>query len=158
GKAATLNAAFAELAGDIVLLSDANTFTDATAARNIVRWFADPRVGVVCGRLVLTDPATGGNADSLYWRYETFLKECEGRLGALPGATGGIYAFRRGLYAPIPDDTIVDDFVIPLAAKLRTGCAIVYDRDAVAREETAPDVRAEFRRRSRIGAGGFQSI
>src|SRR5262249_10828997 len=76
GKAATLNAAFAELAGDIVLLSDANTFTDATAARNIVRWFADPRVGVVCGRLVLTDPATGGNADSLYWRYETFLKEC----------------------------------------------------------------------------------
>jgi cellulose synthase/poly-beta-1,6-N-acetylglucosamine synthase-like glycosyltransferase len=158
GKAATLNAAFSELKGEIVLLSDANTFTDTTAARKIVRWFADPQVGVVCGRLVLTDPETGGNADSLYWKYETFLKRCEGRLGALLGSNGAIYAIRKELYSPIPNDTIVDDFVIPLQAKLRTGCAIVYDCEAVAREETAKDVRAEFHRRSRIGAGGFQSI
>jgi cellulose synthase/poly-beta-1,6-N-acetylglucosamine synthase-like glycosyltransferase len=158
GKAATLNAAVAELRGEIILLSDANTYTDANAARNLVRWFTNPKVGVVCGRLVLTDPETGGNADSLYWKYETFLKRCEGRLGALLGSNGAIYAIRRALYFPIPGDTIVDDFVIPLQAKLRTGCAIVYDCDAVAREETAPDVRSEFRRRSRIGAGGFQSI
>jgi cellulose synthase/poly-beta-1,6-N-acetylglucosamine synthase-like glycosyltransferase len=158
GKAATLNAAMAELHGEIVLLSDANTYTDATAARKIVRWFKNADVGVVCGRLVLTDPVTGGNADSLYWKYETFLKRCEGRLGALLGSNGAIYAIRRMLYLPIPEDTIVDDFVIPLRAKLRTGCAIVYDCEAIAREETAPDVRAEFHRRSRIGAGGFQSI
>jgi cellulose synthase/poly-beta-1,6-N-acetylglucosamine synthase-like glycosyltransferase len=158
GKAATLNAAMAELKGEIVLLSDANTYTEARAARKIVRWFKDSDVGVVCGRLVLTDPATGGNVDSLYWRYETFLKRCESRLGALLGSNGAIYALRRALFLPIPNDTIVDDFVIPLQAKLRTGCAIVYDCEAVAREETAPDVRAEFNRRSRIGAGGFQSI
>jgi cellulose synthase/poly-beta-1,6-N-acetylglucosamine synthase-like glycosyltransferase len=158
GKAATLNAAMAELHGEIVLLSDANTYTDATAARKIVRWFKNADVGVVCGRLVLTDQVTGANADSLYWKYETFLKRCEGRLGALLGSNGAIYAMRRKLYLPIPDDTIVDDFVIPLRAKLRTGCAIVYDCEAIAREETAPDVRAEFQRRSRIGAGGFQSI
>src|SRR5262249_30950742 len=113
---------------------------------------------VVCGRLVLTDPATGCNVDSYYWRYETFLKRCEGRLGALLGANGAIYAIRRELYTPIPGNTIVDDFVIPLRAKLRTGCRIVYDGDAVAREETPPNVGAEFHRRSRIGAGGFQSI
>ena len=158
GKAATLNAAIPTLKGDIVLLSDANTYTDAPAARKIVRWFNDPKVGVVCGRLVLTDPATGGNADSLYWKYETFLKRCENRLGALLGSNGAIYAIRRSLFEPIPVNTILDDFVIPLQAKLRTGCALVYDGEAVAREETAPNVRAEFQRRSRIGAGGFQSI
>jgi cellulose synthase/poly-beta-1,6-N-acetylglucosamine synthase-like glycosyltransferase len=115
-------------------------------------------VGVVCGRLVLTDPATGRNVDSLYWKYETFLKKCESRLGALLGSNGGIYAVRRSVVEPIPNNTIVDDFVLPLRAKLRTGCDIVYDRDAVACEETPEKLRSEFRRRSRIGAGGFQSI
>jgi hypothetical protein len=41
---------------------------------------------------------------------------------------------------------------------LQWGCAIVYDAAAVAHEETAPGIRAEFRRRCRIGAGGFQSL
>ena len=57
----------------------------------------DPTVGVVVGRLVLVDPATGRNADGLYWKYETFLKRCEARLGALLGANGAIYAIRRDL-------------------------------------------------------------
>jgi cellulose synthase/poly-beta-1,6-N-acetylglucosamine synthase-like glycosyltransferase len=158
GKSSVLNAAFPELKGEIVLMSDANTQNDRMAARNIVRWFHDPKVGVVCGRLVLTDPETGRNVDSLYWKYETFLKKCEGRLRALLGANGGIYAIRRSLFLPIPIDTIVDDFVIPLRARLRTACDILYDWEAIAREESAPSVGAEFHRRSRIGAGGFQSI
>jgi cellulose synthase/poly-beta-1,6-N-acetylglucosamine synthase-like glycosyltransferase len=158
GKATVLNAAFRTLRGDIVLLSDANTFTDAAAVRHIVRWFVDARVGIVCGRLILTDPATGRNVDSLYWRYENFLKGCEGRLGALLGANGAIYAIRRSSFAGIRNDTIVDDFMIPLVTRLRSGCAIVYDHTAIAFEETPHDIGTEFNRRSRIGAGGFQSI
>lgn len=158
GKSATLNAAFPTLRGDVVVLSDANTHIDRAAVRHLVRWFRTPKVGVVCGRLVLVDPATGRNADGMYWKYETFLKKCEGHLGGLLGANGGIYAIRRALHAPIPEDTIVDDFVLPLEAKLRSGCAIVYDGEAVAHEETPAQLGAEFRRRSRIGAGGFQSI
>lgn len=158
GKSSVLNDSIPQLTGQVVILSDANTFTEPGAARRLARWFRDPRVGAVCGRLVLTDPVTGSNADSLYWKYETFLKKCESRLGALLGANGGIYAVRRSCFSPIPPDTIVDDFVLPLQAKLRTGCRIEYDPDAVAHEETPPDVRAEFRRRARIGAGGFQSV
>ncbi len=158
GKATVLNAAFRHVRGDIVLLSDANTFTDRSALRHIVRWFENPRVGIVCGHLVLTDPATGRNVDGLYWRYETFLKTCEGRLGALLGANGAIYAIRRSSFAGIWNDTIVDDFVIPLVTRLRSGCEIVYDDHAIAYEETPHDFSTEFSRRSRIGAGGFQSI
>ena len=158
GKASVLNSAMAEIETEIVLLSDANTDIAPDAARNLVRWFSDPNVGVVCGRLVLIDAETGRNADGLYWRYETFLKKAEARLGALLGSNGAIYAIRRDQYVPIPANTIVDDFVIPLLAKLKSGCRIVYDCDAVATEETAPDVKAEFRRRARIGAGGFQAI
>jgi cellulose synthase/poly-beta-1,6-N-acetylglucosamine synthase-like glycosyltransferase len=144
--------------GDVVVLSDANTYMDRGAARRLAQWFAEPAIGVVCGRLSLVDASKSKNADSLYWKYETFLKKCESRLGALLGANGAIYALRRELFHPIPDHTIVDDFVIPLQARLRTGCGIVYDSKAVAREQTPPSIAAEFGRRARIGAGGFQSI
>ncbi len=80
GKAAVLNSSVPELQGEIILFSDANSDVDRAAVRRLVRWFRDPRVGAVCGRLVLTDPRTGKNVDSLYWRYETFLKQCEGRI------------------------------------------------------------------------------
>jgi cellulose synthase/poly-beta-1,6-N-acetylglucosamine synthase-like glycosyltransferase len=94
----------------------------------------------------------------MYWRYENFLKECEARLGALLGANGAVYAIRRDAYVPIPGDTIIDDFVIPLLMKLRTKGTLVYDAEAIAREETPPRIRDEFRRRARIGAGGFQCL
>ena len=42
--------------------------------------------------LVLVDPAFGRNVDGMYWRYETFLKMCESRLGALLGSNGAVHA------------------------------------------------------------------
>jgi cellulose synthase/poly-beta-1,6-N-acetylglucosamine synthase-like glycosyltransferase len=158
GKAAVLNAAVPRLRGDVVVLSDANTHMESDAVWRLAPWFADPTVGVVCGKLILTDSETGRNADGLYWKYETFLKACEGRLGALVGCNGAIYAIRKDLFPGDRGGAIIDDFVIPLEARRRSGCRIVFDPEALAREETAPDLRAEFRRRARIGAGGFQSM
>jgi cellulose synthase/poly-beta-1,6-N-acetylglucosamine synthase-like glycosyltransferase len=158
GKANVLNALVPTLPGEIVVLSDANTFFAPSAIRNLVRWFVQRDVIAVCGKLHLVDPATGRNVDSLYWRYENFVKQQEARLGALLGANGAVYALRKSQYVPIPADTIIDDFVIPLAMKLKYGGSIVYDAEAVATEETPPNVGDEFRRRARIGAGGFQSL
>lgn len=158
GKSAVLDAVIPRLTGSIAVLSDANTMMEPSAVRRLVRWFQNPQVGVVCGKLVLTDPVTGTNVDSLYWRFETLLKRSEGRLGALLGANGGIYALRRSVFQGISHDTIVDDFVIPLLARVRTGCGIIYDEAAIAYEETPPEIAVEFRRRARIGAGGFQSL
>jgi cellulose synthase/poly-beta-1,6-N-acetylglucosamine synthase-like glycosyltransferase len=76
----------------------------------------------------------------------------------LLGSNGAIYAIRKDLFPAILSGTLIDDFVIPLEAKRRSGCRIVYDTRAIACEETAPTILAEFRRRVRIGAGGFQSI
>ena len=158
GKASVLNRSVPTLTGDIVLLSDANTTIEPDAARNLVRWFARPEVSCVCGRLVIVDPTSGKNADGLYWKYETLIKRSEARLGALLGANGAIYAIRRDAYVSIPDGTIIDDFAIPLLSIMRRGGSLVYDPSAVAIEESAPDVSDEFRRRCRIGAGGYQCL
>ena len=158
GKAAVLNDVIPTLPSEVVLLSDANTVIDPAAAKKLVRWFARPDITSVCGKLVLTDPLTGNNADGLYWKYETFLKRSEARLDALLGANGAIYAIRKDRYVPLPPGTIIDDFVIPLLSRLQYGGSSIYEPEAVAREESAQDINAEFRRRCRIGAGGFQSL
>jgi cellulose synthase/poly-beta-1,6-N-acetylglucosamine synthase-like glycosyltransferase len=159
GKTAVLNDVLTnQVDSEIVILSDANTVNCEHSVRRLAEWFTDSSIGVVCGKLILTDPAGGRNADGLYWKYETFLKLCESRLGALLGSNGGIYAIRRSAFTPLPDNTLVDDFVLPLLARQRTGCQIVYDRDAVATEETPATMACEYHRRARIGAGGFQSI
>jgi cellulose synthase/poly-beta-1,6-N-acetylglucosamine synthase-like glycosyltransferase len=158
GKATALNTVIPTLESELVVLSDANTSFDRHAVRNLTRWFARSGIVAVCGQLVLRDPATGRNVDSVYWRYENFLKNCEAAVGALLGANGAVYAIRRHEYIPIAADSIIDDFLIPLQLKLQTGGRLIYDADAVAVEETPPEIADEFRRRVRIGAGGFQSL
>jgi cellulose synthase/poly-beta-1,6-N-acetylglucosamine synthase-like glycosyltransferase len=158
GKSAVLNSVIPRLRGTIVVLSDANTLTEADSVRKLVRWFSDPRVGVVCGKLQLIDRATGNNVDGIYWRVETTLKRLESYLGAVIGVNGANYAIRRSMFTKIPGDTIVDDLVLPLAICLRRGCTTIFDADALAVEETGLDMHVEFERRARIGAGGFQAI
>ncbi len=157
GKPATLDRAVLQTDGDILVFSDANTLLDADAIEMLVRHFADERIGAVCGELILESPGGSGREEERYWRYEQRLKATESAAGTALGANGGIYAIRRGLFEPLPDNLLIDDFVIPMRA-VEKGFRVAYDRQAVAREETAPDAAAEFRRRVRIGAGGFQAI
>lgn len=158
GKTAMLNRVIPTLPSEVIVLSDGNAFTEPDSVRKLARWFVDASVGVVCGRLKLVDHVTGHNVDGLYWRIETAMKEREAQLGAIIGANGAIYALRRSVFVPIPSDTIVDDLVVPLRARMVTGCRLLFDREAVAIEETAPHVEVEFKRRVRIGTGGFQAI
>ncbi|MDA1015714.1 MAG: glycosyltransferase family 2 protein [Planctomycetota bacterium] len=157
GKASVLNDVIPQARGEVLILSDANTDMEPSAMRKLVQHFSDSTVGGVCGRLILKDSTTGSNVDGAYWRYENFLKECEGRFGTLLGMNGAIYAIRKPLYQPIPANTIIDDFLIGMRIHLR-GQRLIYEESAVAHEETAPSISGEFHRRARIGAGGFQSL
>jgi len=157
GKPSVLNDCVPVAKGTIVAFSDANTFWEPNALKKLVRHFRRKKVGGVCGQLLLTDPETGENVDGLYWRYENFLKRCEGKLGALLGVNGAIYAIRSELWEPIPSNSIVDDFLIGMRIHLAKR-QLVFDESAVANEESAPTMGAEFGRRARIGAGGFQSL
>jgi cellulose synthase/poly-beta-1,6-N-acetylglucosamine synthase-like glycosyltransferase len=157
GKAAVLNRCVPAAKGEIVVLTDANTMIDVRALKRLVRHFADPSVGAVCGRLKLYNRVRKDYEESAYWKYETLLKLYEDRHGVLLGANGGLYAIRRSLFSPLPPDTIVDDFVIPLRI-LEAGFRVRYEPEAVATEETTEDCSREFARRARIGAGNFQSL
>lgn len=157
GKIGVLQKLVAEARGQILVFSDTNTFLEPRALRMLVRPFADPRVGAVCGELRLQAPDGTLQSEGAYWRYETILKTLESRFGCVLGANGGNYAVRRALFPRIPPNTIIEDFVIPL--KIRAaGYRTPFESEAVALEQNPVDPGAEFRRRVRIGAGNAQSI
>ena len=162
GKAATLKALVAAVAAepdppDVLVFSDANTLFEPEAMERLLAPFADPRVGGVCGRLILTDPAGRAQAETGYWAWENRLKERESRLDSCLGANGAIYAVRRELFwRALPDNAIVDDFVIGMKVRA-AGWRMLYEPAAVAREP-APAPDSEWARRVRIGMGDWQAL
>ena len=159
GKASVLNDLVRASSADVLVFTDANTVFEAGALDALRRRFDDPSVGAVCGRLEF-ETAAGARAtpESAYWNSETRSKEAEGKMGVCLGANGAIYAARRELVRPLPDDTTsMDDFLIP-ARVARAGRRVVFAGDAVAREDAARDVAAEAARRFRIGIGAGQVL
>jgi cellulose synthase/poly-beta-1,6-N-acetylglucosamine synthase-like glycosyltransferase len=156
GKVSVLNDLMANVNTEITVLTDANTVFAADTIRQLVRHFADPDVGVVCGELQLVDADSGNNRDGVYWKYERLLKFHESRLNALLGANGANYAIRQSLYQPLPVNTIVDDYQIAMAIAQR-GYLLKYDPEAIATEASAPTIDDEMGRRIRIGLGNYQA-
>jgi len=159
GKSGVLNKAMACIKSEIVVFSDANTEYIREALINLVKHFSDEKVGCVCGRLIYRNPGeiVSGKGESLYWRYETVLKKMESRLGYVAGANGAIYAIRRELFEPLPAGTINDDFTISMRI-VQKGFRSVYDENAIAYEDVAPNMESEFRRHVRDAVGHYIAV
>ena len=149
GKTAGLNAGVSRAAGEIIVFSDANALYHGQALRRLVAPFGDERVGAVIGESSYVEPdSSSGESESLYWRYETWIKRMESRRGSVVGGDGAIYAVRRELYQPMPPDAL-SDFVNPLQV-VRAGYRCVYEPRAVSYEAAAADFGREYRRKVRI--------
>lgn len=158
GKPTVLNDLVPKLRGEIVVLTDARQRFEASALRMLVEPFADPHVGAVSGELILTGDGGGtrlGEGVGLYWRYEKFIRANESRADSTIGATGAIYAIRRDLFEPIPEDTILDDVLIPVRIA-RRGYRVLFEPRALAYDRVAAKAGEEFARKVRTIAGNFQ--
>src|SRR2546428_2206993 len=159
GKASVLNDLVERASGDVVVLTDANTFFYPDAVRALVTaLWRHPTACAVVGRLDLHSPAATGNLDGRYWRYETWIKTLESHFGTVLGANGAIYAFHRARYRPLPGGAIVDDFLIPMLMRLDGGGEVFFVPAARAHETSPARLRHELHRRTRIGAGDFQAL
>jgi len=157
GKMHVLNDAVKQLRGEIVAFSDASSMPAADSIRALVRHFGDAKVGAASGvyRLLHKDQARMGSQEDFYWKYETFLKVQEAKLGTFTGAHGSLYAIRRELY-PFPSaETINDDFTIPMRI-LERGYRVAYEPAAVAYEDAHH--MEGFSRRVRITAGNIEQL
>lgn len=155
GKSAALNRGVQAAAGEIVVCTDANGSLTPGSVRAVVAAFDAVDVAVVSGRKLPIGDGAHGNGESAYWRFESALKACEGRLGTVVGADGGIFAVRRSLFRDIPPGIFADDFWIPIDA-LSRGYRVRQANDACAFERTSKSKWDDFERRQRIAAGIWQ--
>jgi len=159
GKANVLNDLVRRATGDYVVFTDANTLFDRQAVKELIRGFrSHPSACAVVGWMECRTPEGTANLEGVYWRYETALKRLESRFGTVLGANGPIYAIERAKFRPLPPDTIVDDFLLPMLMRLDGGGSAVFRPSAKAWETVAATVRDEFRRRVRIGAGDIHAL
>ena len=159
GKSAALKHGIKEVSTEIVMMTDANTMLNPEAIREIVRLMQDPKVGCVSGEkkvMAKSDSDEAAQGEGLYWKYESTLKRLDSELYSAMGAAGELCVIRRQLMTDIPDDTLLDDFVISMEI-VRMGYKIAYTSKAFAMEYGSADLHEESKRKRRIAAGGLQS-
>lgn len=160
GKTAALNHGLREVKDELVVMTDANTMLNPEAIQEIVRCFMNPQVACVAGEKRVAarhGDQAAAESEGLYWKYESTLKRLDGELYSAMGAAGELCAIRRSLYEPMPENALLDDFVMSLRM-VDKGYKIAYTSDAYAMEYGSADLAEESKRKRRIAAGGLQSI
>jgi cellulose synthase/poly-beta-1,6-N-acetylglucosamine synthase-like glycosyltransferase len=160
GKIAAVHRVMPLIKTPIVVFTDANTLLNHEAIRRIVRHYRDPKVGAVAGekRVHMSESdAAHAAGEGIYWKYESLLKHLDSELYSVVGAAGELFSIRRELYQPVPEDTVIEDFVMTLTIA-RGGHRVVYEPEAYAVEGPSASVPEELKRKIRIAAGGLQAI
>jgi cellulose synthase/poly-beta-1,6-N-acetylglucosamine synthase-like glycosyltransferase len=158
GKMAAINRAMDQVIGDVVLFSDANNLYEPNAVREIVKPFADPQVGAVSGaKIIIQGDGALGESEGLYWKYESFIKQQETRLGSCVGVAGEVLAVRHGLFEAPPNYIINDDFYVAMRV-IQRDYRVVYTPQARSYERVSPSAQDEMDRRARIVAGRYQAL
>jgi cellulose synthase/poly-beta-1,6-N-acetylglucosamine synthase-like glycosyltransferase len=149
GKQEMLNRLVPGARGQIVAITDTSALLAKDAIEQLVRPFADPRVGCAIGRrvCVLQQRSVASLAESFYWRYESWIKESESRWHSCLAATGQLYAVRRSVFPHV--ERVGEDFYIPMKVLASTGKRSVYVPAAVAAIPAAASLSIEFERKTR---------
>jgi cellulose synthase/poly-beta-1,6-N-acetylglucosamine synthase-like glycosyltransferase len=155
GKTVVQNRLLLEAQGDVVLCTDADSLLTPESLRLMLEQMRDPKVAVVNPKYARAN-RDGSAAESFYDRWETKVKELEGRLGAMVGCNAYANMIRREFASPVPDDTNLDDFVLGIRP-FRSGYDVVTEPGALVVTQTEVE-KLEFRRKARISRGNLQVL
>lgn len=159
GKTVAQNEGAKIAGGDILVFSDATTMYKEDALNKIMPHFNDERIGCVGGRLIFVDSAAADNAitqKNIYERLEEFIRTRETNFRTTFGIDGCLYAVRKDLYRPLDGD-LTSDFVMPLML-LKDGYRIVFEKSAIAYEESPIEYRYELKRKIRTVRVGITGL
>ncbi len=158
GKAECLNLAAKAAKSEILIFTDARQNFAPDAIAELAIPFFDPDVVGVSGELLIA-PSKPGSLRGLssYWKMERRLRNFEAQFWSTIGSTGAIHAIRASHFTPLPDDTILDDVVIPMQAT-KQGGRIIFSRTAKAFDPQPLNSKREKIRKIRTLGGNFQML
>ncbi len=158
GKPNALNVGLKAATGEVVCFVDANVAPERTSLRRLVEALREPGVGAASATVSLRNHGTELEAgEGWYYRWEHQIQRFESASGSAIGVDGAMYAARRDLVRPLPEDTLLDDFA-QSAVILRAGRRIVFPAGAHASETGTRTLREEWRRKRRLAAGSYQAL
>ena len=152
GKPAAINKTLKLAKGSVIVITDADMIIKKGALKHLLKHFKDKKVGVVCGRPVLTN-----KRDNMlgFWGYLLYDVAHKRRLAGAEHVTMNLCAFRKGLVKGFPKEALVDDYVIGVE-NARKGCKFVYEPKAVVNVTFPTNISDFLKQRVRTFAGYMQ--
>ncbi|MFF7650209.1 bifunctional polysaccharide deacetylase/glycosyltransferase family 2 protein [Streptomyces sp. NPDC007983] len=162
GKPAALNNGIANARHELIVMMDGDTVFEPTTVRELVRPFADSRVGAVAGN------AKVGNRNRLIgaWQHIEYVmgfnldRRMYDLLRCMPTIPGAIGAFRRRALLDaggMSADTLAEDTDITIALH-RAGWRVVYQEHARAWTEAPGTLGQLWKQRYRWSYGTLQAL
>jgi cellulose synthase/poly-beta-1,6-N-acetylglucosamine synthase-like glycosyltransferase len=155
GKTHGMNLLVSKVTKPIIMFTDANVLIDQEAPARLLRYFIDPAIGCVSGHLqhLHADVTATAHSSSLYWRLDEWTKRLETDTGSAIGADGSLFAVRRELHRPPPNNIIEDMYVSMMI--FCEGHRVVQADDVIAYEESIALAKDEFKRKIRVASCAF---
>lgn len=159
GKSACLNDGVAAAGADYLVFCDVRQNIDASAIKELMRYFHDKSIGAVSGEMFFKDSSEKGYSEGFdfYWRYEKFIRKSEAKFRSVIGATGALYAIRKNCYKTLPSELILDDVMTPMNVAFN-GKKVVYSSEARIYDVPSQDIKKEEKRKRRTISGNYQLI
>ncbi|WP_020015360.1 glycosyltransferase [Promicromonospora sukumoe] len=162
GKGAALNRGLQHARGEVLVLVDADGVFRPDTLSEMVRAFADPRIGAVCG-----DDRTV-NLDRVQTRYLALVshvgtglvRRALDVLRCLPIVSGNTGAFRRDVLertGPLREDTVGEDLELTWRV-YRAGYRVAFAPRALVHAESPSTLRGLWKQRVRWARGLLQSV
>jgi cellulose synthase/poly-beta-1,6-N-acetylglucosamine synthase-like glycosyltransferase len=159
GKPAALNLAFGVAQGTILLLSDGDVYVGPDSVRALLAPFGDAHVGAVSSRPVSLSPR-----DTMLGYWSHLLLEAGAHRQRLRReqahqfleCSGYLYAVRRSLLQPIPEDALAEDGLISLRV-WQQGYRTAYAPDALVYVKYPTNYHDWIQQKSRSTGGYAQS-
>ncbi len=155
GKTRAENSVASELAGDIIINTDAAIRMHPGALSALVSAFADPSVGAASG-IDLPEGVEGGG-ESRYLGFEMWLRSIESCYGGIVGNSGSIYATRKILHNITVPHHLSRDFASALVAH-EAGYKSVLVPDAFCYVPESRTLYHEYHRKVRTSMRGMQTL
>jgi len=158
GKPTALNFAIKNVQTEIVVFTDVRQTLDKFAVKYLVKRVMMPGIGAVSGELCHNESTTNvGKNVGLYWLYEKWIRKSESRFNSTAGVTGALYAIYTKNYYQLRNDTLLDDFEIPMQI-VKKKLRVVLESQAKIYDESQEDIVGEKNRKIRTLTGNFQSF
>jgi len=159
GKTPGMNLLVTKTEAELIVFTDAAVKMSEQSLPAMLQTFEDPSVGCVCGRIVAVnggaDNALTATADTSirYWAFDAMLRALESEVASVMGAHGPLFAIRRKLHEPAPDE-LFDDFWVSMAI-LYAGHRVVQADAFVGFKAIANKQADEYTRKTRIACQSY---